>query len=57
MDSLNNLVATDYTTIFPTGSVIGPGETNEYSVLIYLDPTIDSSMFTSTTTVIGEVSP
>jgi hypothetical protein len=57
MDSLNNLVATDYTTIFPTGSVISTGEANEYSVLIYLDPTIDSSMFTSTTTVIGEVSP
>jgi hypothetical protein len=57
MDTLNNLVATDYTTIFPTSNVISPGETNEYSVLIYLDPTIDSSMFTSTTTVIGEVSP
>jgi len=57
MDALNNLVATDYTTIFPTNSVISPGETNAYSVLIYLDPTIDSNVFTSTTSVIGEVSP
>jgi hypothetical protein len=56
-DTLDNLVATDYTTIFPTGSVISPGETYEYSVLINLDPTIDSSMFTSTTSVIGEISP
>jgi len=55
MDTQNNLVATEYTTIFPSGDAIAVGETDPYSISISLDPTIDTSGFTSTTIIIGEI--
>jgi hypothetical protein len=56
LDAQNNLVATEYTTIFSSGAAIAPDETNTYSITIILDPTIDSTGFTTTTTVVGDVS-
>jgi hypothetical protein len=55
MDAQNKLVAMDYTTIYPTGDAIAASETNTYSVSVYLDPAADSTGFTTTTVVLGDV--
>jgi hypothetical protein len=51
----NNLVAMEYTSISPTAEAIAAGETNTYSVTVYLDPKADASAFTTTTVVIGDI--
>lgn len=56
MDAQNNLVAMESTAIFSSGDAIDAGETDPYSVPIYLDPSMDASGFTTATTVIGEIS-
>ena len=56
MDAQNNLVATEFTTVFSNGAAIAPGETNSYSVTINLDPNVDTSGYTTTTAVFGELS-
>ena len=53
IDSQNALVATEYTTIFPSGDTIAVGEEDPYTVSISLDPSIDSSGFKINTMVIG----
>jgi len=55
MDSQNKLVAMEYTSIYPTGDAIAAGESNTYSVSVYLNPVADASGFTTTTMVIGIV--
>jgi hypothetical protein len=55
MDAQNNLLAMEYTTIYPTGDTIAAGETNTYSVSIYLDPAADSTGFTTSIMVVGDV--
>jgi len=55
MDAQNNLIAMEYTTIYPTGDAIAAGETNTYSVSVYLDPAADATGFTTTTLVVGDV--
>ncbi|MCX6037650.1 MAG: FxLYD domain-containing protein, partial [Chloroflexi bacterium] len=55
MDAQNNLLAMEYTTIYPTGDAIAAGETNTYSVPVYLDPAADATGFTTTTLVVGDV--
>jgi hypothetical protein len=55
LDAQNNLVAMEYTTIFPSGTVIAKGESNSYSVPIFLDPTMDSSEYTTSITAVGEI--
>jgi hypothetical protein len=54
-DAQNKLVAMEYTSISPTGTAIAPGDTNPYSVSIYLDPSANNSGFTTSTVVIGDV--
>jgi len=56
MDAQKNMVAMESAAIFPSGHAIDEGETDPYSISINLDPSVDSSGFTTTTTVIGEVS-
>jgi len=55
MDAQNKLVAMEYTSISPTGTAIAPGDSNPYSVSIYLDPAANNSGFTTSTVVIGDV--
>lgn len=55
MDAQNKLVAMQYTSIFPNGDAIEPGETNAYSVSVDLDPAADATGFTTTTVVVGDV--
>ncbi len=54
-DAQNTLVAMEYTSISPAGTAIAPGESNPYSVSIYLDPAVNNSGFTTSTLVIGDV--
>jgi hypothetical protein len=54
-DKMNNLVAMEYTSISPTTEFIAAGETNPYSVSIYLDPAADATAFTTTTLIVGDV--
>jgi len=56
LDNQNNLVAMEFTTVFSSGAAIAAGETDTYSVSISLDPNIDSTGFTVTTTATGDVS-
>jgi hypothetical protein len=55
-DSGGNLVATGSAYISAT-DVIASGQTDIYNLTIYLDPNIDASGFTYTTTVQGDVQP
>jgi hypothetical protein len=55
IDAQNKLVAMQYTSIFPNGDAIEPGETNAYSVSVDLDPAADATGFTSTTVIVGDV--
>ena len=55
MDAQNNLVAVEYTSIFPSGDAIAAGETNSYSVSVYLNPAADATAFTTTTMIVGDV--
>jgi hypothetical protein len=55
MDAQNNLIAMEYTTVYPTGDAIATGETNTYTMSVYLDPAIDASGFSTTTMVVGNV--
>ncbi len=41
-DAQNNLVTMEYTSISPTAESIAAGETNPYSVVVYLDPKVDA---------------
>jgi len=56
MDAQNNLVAMESAAIFPSGDGIAAGETDSYSVSIYLDPSVDAGGYTTASTVIGEIS-
>lgn len=53
MDSQNKLVAMGYTSIIPTGEAISTGESNSYSITINIDPSADSTGYTSQVRVIG----
>jgi len=55
MDTQNNLIAMEYTTIYPTGDAIAVGETNTYTVSAHLDPAADATGFSTTTMVVGNV--
>lgn len=55
MDSQNKLVAMEYTTLYPTGDAIVPGETNPYSISVYLNPTADNTGYTTSVMVVGDV--
>jgi hypothetical protein len=55
MDAQNNLIAMEYTTIYPSGDAIAAGETNTYTVSAYLDPAADATGFSTTTMVVGNV--
>lgn len=55
MDAQNTMVAMEYTTIYPTGDAIMLGETNPYSISVYLSPTADSAGYTTSVMVIGDV--
>jgi hypothetical protein len=55
MDAQNKLVAMDYTTIYPTGDAIAAGDTNIYSIPVYLNPVADAARFTTTTIIVGDV--
>jgi len=55
MDAQNKLIAMEYTSISPTSDAIAAGETNTYSVSVYLDPAINVTGFTTQTVVIGDV--
>jgi hypothetical protein len=55
MDAQNKLVAMEYTTIYPTGDAIAVGETNTYSVPVYLNPAADTTGFTTKTMIVGNV--
>ena len=54
-DASGTLVAMEYTTIYPSGDAIAVGEKNSYSLTIYLDPKADTTGYTTTTIVVGEV--
>jgi hypothetical protein len=56
LDGQDNVVATGYDYIYPTGDNISPGDTYDYEVTIYLDPDVDTSDFTFMTIVQGDVS-
>jgi uncharacterized protein affecting Mg2+/Co2+ transport len=53
-DSQGNLVAMDYTTISNPEGTIKPGDTYQFSVTLYLDPTVDATGFTATSLAIGD---
>ena len=55
MDIQNKLIAMEYASISPTGQAIVSGETNPYSVTVYLDPAADATGFSTTTVVVGDV--
>jgi hypothetical protein len=55
MDAQNKLVAMEYTSISPTTDAIAAGETNPYTVSIYLDPKANAAGFTTATVVIGDI--
>jgi hypothetical protein len=55
MDSQNNLVAMEYSTIYPAVEAIAAGETSSYSVSVDLDPAVDASAFSTTTVVVGDI--
>ncbi len=55
MDSQNKLVAMEYTSISPSGDAIAPGDTNSYTISVYLDPTADPASYTTSTVVMGNV--
>ncbi len=54
-DAQNKLIAMEYTSISPSGDAIAPGDSNTYSVSVYLDPKADTNGFTTSTVVIGDV--
>jgi hypothetical protein len=51
----DTLVATSWTSVYPSGDSIAPGDTNPYELTIYLDPAVDGSQFTFETFVQGYV--
>ena len=57
LDSQGNLVAMEYTSIFPTdeATTIAADETVPFSVSLYLDPAVEITGFTATTMAIGDV--
>ncbi len=55
MDAQSNLIAMEYTTVYPTGDAIAAGEMNTYTVSVYLDPAVDAIGFSTTTMVVGNV--
>jgi hypothetical protein len=55
LDAQNKLIAMEYTSISPSGDAIAPGDSNTYSVTIYLDTKANTGGFTTTTVVIGDV--
>jgi hypothetical protein len=55
MDAQNKLVSMEYTSISPSGTAIAPGDSNTYSVSVYLDPKVDAAGFTTKTVVVGDV--
>lgn len=55
MDAQNKLIGMEYTSISPSGDAIAPGETNSYSVQVYLDPKADTSGYATSTVVVGDV--
>ena len=55
MDPQNKLIAMEYASISPAGAAIVAGETYPYSISIMLDPAADSTSFTTTTLVIGDI--
>ena len=55
LNAENRLVAMEYTSISPSGDAIAAGEMNPYSVAVLLDPNGDSSGFTTSTVVVGDV--
>jgi hypothetical protein len=55
MDGQNNLIATQFTSIYPSGDAILPGEINTYSVSVNLDPAVDTSNFITETIIIGDI--
>jgi hypothetical protein len=54
-DVQNKLIAMEYTSISPSGDAIAPGDSNPYSVSIYLDPKANTTGLTTSTVVIGDV--
>ena len=55
MDDQNKLIAMEYASVSPTGEAIVPGDTNPYSVTVYLDTAADATGFITTTVVVGDV--
>jgi len=55
MDAQNKLIAMEYTSISPTADAIAPGDTNTYTVSVYLDPAANNTGFTTSTLVVGDV--
>ena len=55
LDAQNTLMAMEITTLYPSESVIAPGETNPYSISVYLSPTADITGYTTSVMVVGDV--
>ena len=55
LNAQDTLVAMEYTTIYPSGDAIAAGESNPYSVAVYLDPKADTSSFTTTVVAVGDL--
>jgi hypothetical protein len=54
-DGQANLVASNSTYVLPVGDGIAPGDSVSYKVSVALDPTVDSSNFSTATLVRGDV--
>lgn len=54
-DGDDNLVAMDYTGVYPEGDAIADGDTMTFEVSVYIDPDADTSNFTFETIVQGYV--
>jgi hypothetical protein len=55
-DATNTLMAMGYTYVYPTGEVYATGEGGSYEITIYLDPSADTSGYTTQTYIVGDVS-
>jgi hypothetical protein len=54
-DAQGNLIATSYTYLTPEGDMIADGQTVQYEVKLYLDPSVDAVGYTYKTFVQGDV--
>ncbi|MGH2522988.1 MAG: FxLYD domain-containing protein, partial [Anaerolineales bacterium] len=54
-DTEDNLVATQWVGVYPSGNAIAPGDTNSFEVALYLDPDLDTTDFNFQTLVQGYV--